>query len=382
VSEACLDLAVQIKGSMDETVDPCENFYNFTCGNWDVFNHIPQDLYGTGALGEVQGKVYTDLADTLESDFTGGNSVLEEMSDLYASCIAVQLINETEFVEKLVPVIRGLYQELGGWSLVGIPGYLGGWSVNSEQFIREKRIGSTAFYGLDLGLDEDALQFILVISQAGLTLEDPEMYYDQNATDMLASEIALFLNELAQEQVVTETDQRVTNIVQFEMDLAEIWEEDELSYDDENSTYTIQELSQLWPEHNWLNVLGRVFSPSGVTLQQSSVVTVATPEYFMRLSSLVQSTSTETLENYAKWTMTWQLADIFLADDTIQESLVRFRQTVMGKPSLAQRQKCVSVVDDVLSFALGRVYAEYILPPGYKVHVSYRGSNTDHPCNT
>ena len=42
VSEACLDLAVQIKGAMDESVDPCDDFYNFTCGNWPAFNHIPE----------------------------------------------------------------------------------------------------------------------------------------------------------------------------------------------------------------------------------------------------------------------------------------------------------------------------------------------------
>ena len=41
-SEACLDLAVQIKGAMDESVDPCDDFYNFTCGNWPFFNHIPE----------------------------------------------------------------------------------------------------------------------------------------------------------------------------------------------------------------------------------------------------------------------------------------------------------------------------------------------------
>ena len=44
-SDACFDLSVQIKGSMNEDVDPCEDFYNFTCGNWDIYNHITQGIW-------------------------------------------------------------------------------------------------------------------------------------------------------------------------------------------------------------------------------------------------------------------------------------------------------------------------------------------------
>ena len=47
-SEACFELSVQIQGAMEETVDPCEDFYNFTCGNWDTFNHITQGLKECG----------------------------------------------------------------------------------------------------------------------------------------------------------------------------------------------------------------------------------------------------------------------------------------------------------------------------------------------
>ena len=130
--------------------------------------------------------MYSDLAEVLDTDFAGGNKVLTELSDFYASCIASQLMNETEFVDNLLPVIRKLYQDLGtfsywlicghlpqrpfipgGWSLVGIPGDGTQWSVNSSQFIREKMVGNEAFYSLSVGLDEDAKLFTLEVSCTG-----------------------------------------------------------------------------------------------------------------------------------------------------------------------------------------------------------------------
>ena len=44
-SEACFDLSVQMLGAMDESADPCEDFYNFTCGNWDIIKGIKPGVY-------------------------------------------------------------------------------------------------------------------------------------------------------------------------------------------------------------------------------------------------------------------------------------------------------------------------------------------------
>ena len=44
VSPSCVRLAGQILASLDMTVDPCEDFYNFTCGNWMKQHTIPQGV--------------------------------------------------------------------------------------------------------------------------------------------------------------------------------------------------------------------------------------------------------------------------------------------------------------------------------------------------
>ena len=37
----CAQLAAQVLSGLDESVNPCENFYNFSCGNWARNTIIP-----------------------------------------------------------------------------------------------------------------------------------------------------------------------------------------------------------------------------------------------------------------------------------------------------------------------------------------------------
>ena len=73
------------------------------------------------------------------------------------------------------------------------------------------------------------------------------------------------------------------------------------------------------------------------------------------------------LANYAKWIFTWQLADVLTSGISLREHIVHLKEAVMGKPSMEQRDQCVSTTSSVMPIALGRVYAQHILPTGYKV---------------
>ena len=40
LTDGCIQLSAQIAASLNQSVDPCENFYKFSCGNWIRNNAI------------------------------------------------------------------------------------------------------------------------------------------------------------------------------------------------------------------------------------------------------------------------------------------------------------------------------------------------------
>ena len=74
--------------SIDRSVDPCENFYEYSCGGWQKKNPIPPDQ----TSWSVYGKLYQDnlqfLRGILEdaSRTKQRDAVTREIGDYYAAC--------------------------------------------------------------------------------------------------------------------------------------------------------------------------------------------------------------------------------------------------------------------------------------------------------
>src|ERR1700751_2582919 len=82
--------------SMDTTVDPCVDFFAYSCSGWIKKNPIPPDQSSWGAYGKVQDQNRQQLHDILESAAaeTGERAPYrQKIGDYYASCIDERTID-------------------------------------------------------------------------------------------------------------------------------------------------------------------------------------------------------------------------------------------------------------------------------------------------
>ena len=95
--------------SMDRSVNPCDDFYAYSCGKWMTNNPIPADQ----TSWSVYGKLYEDnlnyLRGILEEAAKGQNrdAVTQEIGDYYGACMneaAIEKLGATPIQPELSAV--------------------------------------------------------------------------------------------------------------------------------------------------------------------------------------------------------------------------------------------------------------------------------------
>ena len=86
-----------VRKLIDASVDPCTNFYQYSCGGWLKQNPIPSDesSYGRGTELEDQNRLV--LKSILEKAAAGGagrTANEQKIGDYYATCVDANAVNE------------------------------------------------------------------------------------------------------------------------------------------------------------------------------------------------------------------------------------------------------------------------------------------------
>ncbi|XP_041981184.1 endothelin-converting enzyme 2 [Aricia agestis] len=111
-SKECLRSAANLALSMDLSADPCEDYYQYVCGNWPQEHPRPDAYKSYDWFRDKQSKVYTQVRDFLSKNITNQPKPVQQAKDLYTACL------DTETLDK-----RGLKPVYKIFESVGLPPY-------------------------------------------------------------------------------------------------------------------------------------------------------------------------------------------------------------------------------------------------------------------
>ncbi|HWX58737.1 MAG TPA: M13 family metallopeptidase N-terminal domain-containing protein, partial [Bradyrhizobium sp.] len=149
--------------AIDRTVSPCDNFYQFACGNWINKNPIPPDR-GRWTRFDVLTELNLEkLRAILETAAAGADPATRKIGDFYASCMDEAAI-EAKGLEPLAAELARIDAIAGPADLAAL-------------IAHEHENGVRAFFSFRSTEDNaDATKVIAEVDQGGLGLPDRDYY--------------------------------------------------------------------------------------------------------------------------------------------------------------------------------------------------------------
>ena len=118
-SNECLEVARHIHEALDMNIEPCQDFYNFACGNWKKHNPLPKSYNDYNTFSKLSHHIEKQLKQLLEDDIKIDSRSIEQASvrkakHFYKSCM------DMAEIEKLGPLpMLNFIDSIGSWAIAG-----------------------------------------------------------------------------------------------------------------------------------------------------------------------------------------------------------------------------------------------------------------------
>jgi endothelin-converting enzyme/putative endopeptidase len=342
---------------MDASVDPCTDFYLYSCGGWMRRNPIPPDKAGWSVYGKLQDENEQLLWGLLEEAARpdpGRPPARQKTGDYFAACMdeaAVEAAGTAPLAARL-SAIADLRSKDDLAALLG--------RLHLETPSRGM------FFGFGSAQDfQDSTQMIAVAEAGGLGLPDRDYYSkddpeSKQLREAYARHVARMLELAGDAPATAEAGARA--VLEIETALARAT----LSRAERRDPYkvyhrmSLAELRALTPSFRWTFYLAMAGLPPPASLN------VTQPDFFRAVEARFREESLDRLKTYLRWHAIHEAAP-YLPSAFVREDFAFFDARLMGVKEIEPRsERCVQYVDRDLGEALGQVFVEKAFGPDVK----------------